>query len=226
MPRTTCASSGASWAAMRGGYVELDGALAQGGSRWKASPRSKIILATTYIGSPNEVAERMIEQAEALRPTQPELLHGHGAGLSGKRVMRSIERLAGEVLPQVAAHFGGLDRNRLPGWREVASAARIAREGAPKGVAERRARFAERPAGRIIASRPQAGPATRLRGAEDYTSFGGLPPGRWAGARSHALVVTFQAGGSGQTGRPGRPCQPVSNPQVGIDARCSAPPMR
>lgn len=95
-------------AAMRGGYVELDGAWLRE-QPMEGEPTIEDILATTYIGSANEVAERMIEQAEALRPTHLSCFMAMG-GLSGRRVMRSIERFAGEVLPQVAAHFGGLDR--------------------------------------------------------------------------------------------------------------------
>ena len=107
-------------AAMRGGYVELDGAwLREQPAEGEQSLEET--MATTYIGSANEVAERMIEQAEALRPTHLSCFMALG-GLSGERVMRSIERFAGEVLPQVAAHFGGLDRIGPPA-AEVAHAA-------------------------------------------------------------------------------------------------------
>ena len=99
-------------AAMRGGYVELDGAWLRE-QPMEGEPSIDDILATTYIGSANEVVERMIEQAEALRPTHLSCFMALG-GLSGNRVMRSIERLAGEVLPQVAAHFGGLGRVHTP----------------------------------------------------------------------------------------------------------------
>ena len=107
-------------AAMRGGYVELDGAWLRE-QPMDGEPRIEDILSTTYIGSANEVAERMIEQAEALRPSHLSCFMALG-GLSGQRVMRSIERLAGEVLPQVAAHFGGLDRIG-PAGADVAHAA-------------------------------------------------------------------------------------------------------
>lgn len=107
-------------AAMRGGYVRLDGAWlreqpAQG------EPSLEEIMSTTYIGSAGEVAERMIEQTEALRPTHLSCFMAIG-GLSGNRVMRTIERFAAQVLPQVAGHFGGLDRIGA-GTTEVASAA-------------------------------------------------------------------------------------------------------
>ena len=107
-------------AAMRGGYVELDGAWLRE-QPMDGEPRIEDTLSTTYIGSANEVAERMIEQAEALRPTHLSCFMALG-GLSSQRVMRSIERLAGEVLPQVAAHFGGLDRIG-PAGADVAHAA-------------------------------------------------------------------------------------------------------
>ena len=107
-------------AAMRGGYVELDGAWLREQPA-ENEPSLEDILSTTYIGSANEVAERMIEQAEALRPTHLSCFMALG-GLSGRRVMRSIERFAAQVLPQVAAHFGGLDRIG-PVAEEVASAA-------------------------------------------------------------------------------------------------------
>ena len=107
-------------AAMRGGYVRLDGAWlreqpAQG------EPSLEEIMSTTYIGSAGEVAERMIEQTEALRPTHLSCFMAIG-GLSGNRVMRTIERFAAQVLPQVAGHFGGLDRIGT-GTTEVAIAA-------------------------------------------------------------------------------------------------------
>ena len=107
-------------AAMRGGYVRLDGAWlreqpAQG------EPSLEEIMSTTYIGSAGEVAERMIEQTEALRPTHLSCFMAIG-GLSGNRVMRTIERFAAQVLPQVAGHFGGLDRIGT-GTTQVASAA-------------------------------------------------------------------------------------------------------
>ena len=107
-------------AAMRGGYVELDGAWLRE-QPMEGEPTIEDILATTYIGSPNEVAERMIEQVEALRPTHLSCFMAMG-GLAGRRVMRTIERFVAEVLPQVAAHFGGLDRIG-PANEEVASAA-------------------------------------------------------------------------------------------------------
>ena len=94
--------------AMRGGYVELDGA-------WLAEqpaenePSLEDVLPTTFIGPANEVAERMIAQCEQLHPSHMSCFMALG-GLPGRRVMRSLERFAGEVLPQVAKHFGGLDR--------------------------------------------------------------------------------------------------------------------
>ena len=107
-------------AAMRGGYVELDGAWLREQPA-EGEPSLEDFMTTTYIGSANEVAERMIAQAEALRPSHLSCFMAMG-GLSSARVMRTIERFAGEVLPQVADHFGGLDRigAALP---DVASAA-------------------------------------------------------------------------------------------------------
>ena len=107
-------------AAMRGGYVRLDGAWLREQPA-QDEPSLEEIMSTTYIGSANEVAERMIEQAECLRPSHLSCFMALGS-LPGKRVMRSIERFAGEVLPQVAGHFGGLDRIG-PGAVEAASTA-------------------------------------------------------------------------------------------------------
>jgi alkanesulfonate monooxygenase SsuD/methylene tetrahydromethanopterin reductase-like flavin-dependent oxidoreductase (luciferase family) len=95
-------------AAMRGGYVELDGSWLH---EQVAEDESTLeeMLPTTYIGSPDEVAERMILQLERLRPSH---LSCHMAigGVPAKSVMRTIERFTAEVLPQVERHFGGLDR--------------------------------------------------------------------------------------------------------------------
>ena len=107
-------------AAMRGGYVRLDGAWLREQPAQR-EPSLEEIMSTTYIGSVGEVAGRMIEQMEALRPTHLSCFMAIG-GLSGKRVMRTIERFAAEVLPQVAGHFGGLDRIGT-GTTQVASAA-------------------------------------------------------------------------------------------------------
>ena len=95
-------------AAMRGGYVQLDGA-------WLHEQPSEgemtldEMLPTTYIGSPDEVAQRMIVQLERLRPSHLSCFMSIG-GIPAKRVMRTIERFTAEVLPQVERHFGGLDR--------------------------------------------------------------------------------------------------------------------
>ena len=94
--------------AMRGGYVALDGAWLEEQPA-ENEPGLEEVLPTTWIGSPGEVAERMIAQVERLRPSHLSCFMALG-GLPGARVMRSIERFAGEVLPLVAAHFGGLRR--------------------------------------------------------------------------------------------------------------------
>jgi alkanesulfonate monooxygenase SsuD/methylene tetrahydromethanopterin reductase-like flavin-dependent oxidoreductase (luciferase family) len=95
-------------AAMRGGYVELDGAWLR---EQVAEDEMTLeeMLPTTYIGSPDEVAERMIVQLERLRPSHLSC-HMSIGGIPAKGVMRTIERFTAEVLPQVERHFGGLDR--------------------------------------------------------------------------------------------------------------------
>ena len=110
--------------AMRGGYVALDGAWLEEQPA-ENEPSLTDTLPTTYIGSPGEVAERMIAQAERLRPSHLSCFMALG-GLPGARVMRSIERFAGEVLPQVAAHFGGLPRIGAGLAAPMASAAPVA----------------------------------------------------------------------------------------------------
>ena len=97
-------------AAMRGDYVELDDGWL---SEQEAADEMTLedMLPTTYIGSPNEVAERMIVQLERLRPSHLSC-HMSIGGIPAKGVMRTIERFTAEVLPQVERHFGGLDSVR------------------------------------------------------------------------------------------------------------------
>ena len=106
-------------AAARSGYIELDGA-------WlheqvaENEMTLEDMLPTTYIGSADEVAERMIAQLERLRPTHLSC-HMSIGGIPAKGVLRSIERFTSEVLPQVERHFGGLDK--VAGNAQVAATA-------------------------------------------------------------------------------------------------------
>ena len=92
---------------MRFQYAEVEGAFLKEAPA-KDEPDLETIAANLLVGSPDKIAARMIEECEVLRPTHLSCFMAFG-GLDGARVLRSMERFAEEVLPQVVAHFGSLE---------------------------------------------------------------------------------------------------------------------
>ena len=91
---------------MREGYAELDGAYLIEAPAKGEVPLEEIV-ANTLIGSPEKIAEQLIERIEVLKPTHFNTFQAPGA-LPHSRVMRSIERFMTEVVPLVEAELGPL----------------------------------------------------------------------------------------------------------------------
>ena len=91
---------------MREGYAELDGAYLIEAPAKGEVPLEEIV-ANTLIGSPEKVAEQLIERIQVLKLTHFNTFQAPGA-LPHSRVMRSIERFMTEVVPLVEAEPGPL----------------------------------------------------------------------------------------------------------------------
>lgn len=91
---------------MREQYAELDGAyLIEAPAR--DEPPLETIVANTLIGSPQKIADQLIERIKVLKPSHTNTFQAPGS-LPHKRVMRSIERFMTEVVPLVEAELGPL----------------------------------------------------------------------------------------------------------------------
>jgi len=91
---------------MREQYAELDGAYLI-----EAPARGEIpledIVTNALIGSPQKIADQLIERIKVLQPTHMSTFQAPGS-LPHLRVMRSIERFTTEVIPLVEAELGPL----------------------------------------------------------------------------------------------------------------------
>ena len=91
---------------MREQYAELDGAyLIEAPAR--GEPPLEDIVANTLIGSPEKIADQLIERIKVLKPTHVNTFQAPGS-LPHARVMKSIERFMTDVVPRVEAELGPL----------------------------------------------------------------------------------------------------------------------
>jgi alkanesulfonate monooxygenase SsuD/methylene tetrahydromethanopterin reductase-like flavin-dependent oxidoreductase (luciferase family) len=88
---------------MRNRYAEMDGAFLKEVEA-PNEPSLDTLVDRMMIGSPRKCADMLIAEMEALRPTHMSCFMNI-PGLAHREVLRSMERFAREVMPDVAAHF-------------------------------------------------------------------------------------------------------------------------
>jgi alkanesulfonate monooxygenase SsuD/methylene tetrahydromethanopterin reductase-like flavin-dependent oxidoreductase (luciferase family) len=85
------------------------------------------------VGDAERCAAKLAEEITALRPTHISCFMAI-PGIEPKRILESMERFGGEVMPLLTKHFGGFDR---VGAAEPRSAFRVGRSGSVKIVRPR-----------------------------------------------------------------------------------------
>lgn len=98
--------------AMRQGHGELDGAFLKEIPAPDEPPLAQIV-AQAPIGDAETVAERLARDIEAFRPSHISCFMAL-PGVSQDRILRSLERFGGEVLPLLERRFGDLGRIGVP----------------------------------------------------------------------------------------------------------------
>lgn len=93
-------------ASMRGKYQQVDGTILREIPA-DGEPRLEDIVNNTCIGSPEQVAEKLVDQIKSLNPMHMTCFMQPGA-MEQKKALRSIERLATEVMPMVEKEVGPL----------------------------------------------------------------------------------------------------------------------
>ncbi len=90
----------------RGQYEKLNGfeVVAQ---PFDNEPSIEQIIKNMPIGSPERVAEQIVAEVRANRPTHYAVFAQYG-GLSGERALKSLERYGAEVVPMIDKELGGL----------------------------------------------------------------------------------------------------------------------
>jgi alkanesulfonate monooxygenase SsuD/methylene tetrahydromethanopterin reductase-like flavin-dependent oxidoreductase (luciferase family) len=93
--------------AMRNRYAELEGSFLKEVPAPDEPPLDEIVD-RLLIGDPETVAAKLIREIEALRPTHMSCFMAL-PGIEQKRILKSMERFGGEVLPRLVKHFGSLE---------------------------------------------------------------------------------------------------------------------
>ena len=98
--------------AMREQYAEVEGSYLKEHPA-RGEPPIEVIAQNALIGSPEKIAGQMIDEFQLLRPTHLSCFMSFG-GLEQPRILRSMDRFAGEVLPLVEKELGPLDQIGIP----------------------------------------------------------------------------------------------------------------
>ncbi|HLJ18938.1 MAG TPA: LLM class flavin-dependent oxidoreductase, partial [Stellaceae bacterium] len=85
-------------------------------------PPLDVVADRLIVGSAERCAAKLIDEITALKPTHISCFMAI-PGIEPARILKSMERFGGEVMPALAQHFGGLDRVGAPEPRASLSAA-------------------------------------------------------------------------------------------------------